>query len=121
MKFCKLCSNMLYSFEETEVDGKKVAINSCRKCEYTEPIESLVYSRKLNIDRTEKIALNKYLKYDQTLMHLDTLACPNAECPTKSSSIKKDIVAVKIDESNLIWMYQCCNCDYVWKASSQAV
>jgi len=120
MKFCPTCRNMLYGIDEEVVEGKRTAVLSCRKCEYKEPLTQenpLVYEHVLREDKTARLAMNPYLKNDPTLDHLTTIVCPNATCPSKSGA-KADVVPVKINEKNLIWMYQCANCDATWKQSS---
>ena len=121
MKFCPVCRNMLYSIDEDAIDGKKTAVMACRKCEYKEPVSAdhpLVYEHVLREDKTSRLVLNPYLKNDPTLDHLSNIVCPNTECPSRSGA-KPDIVPVKINEKNLIWMYQCVNCDTTWKQASR--
>lgn len=121
MKFCPACRNMLFGIDEETVDGTKTAVLSCRKCPYTEPVNSenpLVYEHVLREDKTSRLAINPYLKNDPTLNHLDNIECPNEECVSHSKSVKNDVVAVKINEKNLIWMYQCVHCNASWKQSS---
>lgn len=121
MKFCPVCRNMLFGIDEETVEGTKTAVLSCRKCEYKEPVSSenpLVYEHVLREDRTAQLALNPYLKHDPTLIHLDNIQCPSEDCPSRGKGVKPDVVAVKINEKNLIWMYQCVHCDATWKQSS---
>lgn len=121
MKFCPACRNMLFGIDEETVDGSKTAVLSCRKCPYTEPVNSenpLVYEHVLREDKTSRLAINPYLKNDPTLNHLDNIECPNEECISRNKSVKNDVVAVKINEKNLIWMYQCVHCNASWKQSS---
>jgi DNA-directed RNA polymerase subunit M/transcription elongation factor TFIIS len=123
MKFCPACRNMLYGIDEEVVDGEKTAVLTCRKCEYKEPItreNPLVYEHVLREDKTTKLVMNPYLKNDPTLDHLSNIVCPNTECPTKTSGAQPDVVPVKINEKQLVWMYQCVNCDFIWKQSSGA-
>jgi hypothetical protein len=40
------------------------------------------------------------------------------ESPTTGA--EPDVVPVKINEKQLIWMYQCVNCDMTWKQNSGA-
>ena len=122
MKFCPVCRNMLYGIDEEVVDTKKTAVLTCRKCEYKEPITSekpLVYEHILKEDLVTKIISNPYLKNDPTLDHLSNIVCPNIECPSKSGA-QSDVVPVKLNEKQLIWLYQCVNCDTTWKQSSRA-
>lgn len=121
MKFCPACRNMLYSIDEDTIDGKKVAVMACRKCEYKQAVSSqnpLVYEHVLHEDRTSKLVSNPYLKNDPTLDHLSNIKCPNVECPANTSDAKADVVPVKINEKDLIWLYQCVNCSTTWKQAA---
>lgn len=123
MKFCPSCRNMLYNIDEDTIDGKKTAVMSCRKCEYKEAVSAenpLVYEHILHEDKTSRLVMNPYLKNDPTLDHLSNIVCPNSDCSSRVGSAKPDVVSVKINEKNLIWMYQCVNCDTTWKQASRA-
>ena len=118
MKFCPQCKNVLYSIEE----GSGHAVQNCRKCEYTEkisPDHPVVYEHVLREDTSAKLVLNPYLKYDPTLPRFTEIQCPAPECPSRSGT-KADVVGVKIDRQNVVWMYQCANCDTTWKQNAQA-
>lgn len=121
MKFCPACENMLFGIDEDTIDGTKMAVLSCRKCSYKEPVSSenpLVYEHVLREDKTSRLALNPNLKNDVTLNHLTNIQCPSDECPSRAKSVTPDVVAVKIDEKHLVWMYQCVHCDTMWKQAS---
>jgi len=112
---------MLFGIDEDTVDSKKIAVLSCRKCSYKEPVHSdnpLVYEHLLKEDKTDRLVLNPYLKNDPTLNHLSNIMCPNDGCVSRAPNVKSDVVAVKINEKNLIWMYQCVHCDTTWKQAS---
>ena len=122
MKFCKACSNMLYGIDEKEIEGKKMAVLSCIKCDYVEPIGAdnpVVYEHILKKGTAVSMSMNPYLKHDPTLIHLDTMRCPNDSCSSRDGK-KWDVVAIKIDADKLIWMYQCANCNETWEQSSRA-
>ena len=122
MKFCPSCRNMLFSIDEESAGAKRIAVLVCRKCEYKEPIDSnnpMVYEHVLKDDKTSRLALNPYLKNDPTLNHLTNIKCPNRECSSNHGT-ESDVVAVKINEKNLIWLYQCVVCDTTWKQASRA-
>ena len=34
---------------------------------------------------------------------------------------KADVVGVKMDAKDMVWMYQCANCDTTWKQNARAV
>jgi DNA-directed RNA polymerase subunit M/transcription elongation factor TFIIS len=109
---------MLYGIEE-DADS---AYLSCRKCDYKQEISKenpVVYDHVLREDKTTRHIMNPYLKFDPTLAHLDNIICPNTDCTSRKSG-KSDIVPVKINEKNLVWMYQCVVCGNTWKQKSRA-
>jgi DNA-directed RNA polymerase subunit M/transcription elongation factor TFIIS len=123
MKFCPACRNMLYGIDEEVVDKKRTAVLTCRKCEYKEPITEanpLVYEHILKEDKTNRLLMNPYLKNDPTLDHLSNIICPNIDCTSRTAGATPNVVPVKINEKQLIWMYQCVNCDTTWKQASRA-
>jgi DNA-directed RNA polymerase subunit M/transcription elongation factor TFIIS len=115
---------MLYSIDEDVSDaGEKFAVLSCRKCEYKEPItreNPVVYEHLLREDKSDRLSLNPYLKFDPTLPRFTEIVCPEKECPSKHGE-KSDVVGVKLDSKELVWMYQCANCDTTWKQNARAV
>lgn len=105
---------MLYAIEEK--DGN--AFHKCTNivCGNEEPITNanpVVYEHNLRQDMSVQYSLNPYLKLDPTLPRFTTLTCPNKACSAKSP----EVVGVKLDPVNVIWMYQCTHCDVTWKQS----
>jgi DNA-directed RNA polymerase subunit M/transcription elongation factor TFIIS len=119
-KFCPACKSLLNDFAERDVDGTKTAVRVCSQCEYTIPIDKknpLVYEHILREDKTTRLSMNPNIKYDPTLPHFNTIACSNSDCSSKSGQ-PWDVVGIKLDDKKLVWFYQCCNCDTMWKQSS---
>lgn len=115
MRFCPDCKNMLYNLENTE-EGKLEL--KCRKCQYTEEAPALLYEHNLREDTTARLVANPYLTQDPTLPRFHTIQCPNTECPSRNRE-ESDIVGVKIDSTNVVWMYQCADCKTSWKQASR--
>ena len=116
MKFCTDCNNMLYSIEERE--GK--AYLKCRSCPYEEAITKenpVVYEHDLQPDTSVQYSINPYLKYDPTLPRFHTMVCPNDTCVTQGK--ESNIVGVKLDPVNVLWLYQCAACGVTWKQSAR--
>jgi DNA-directed RNA polymerase subunit M/transcription elongation factor TFIIS len=112
MKFCRHCRNFLYDIEERE----KKAFLKCRSCPYEEQVtkeNAVVYEHDLQQDTSVQHSINPYLKHDPTLPRFENMVCPNKECPTKGG--ESDIVGIKLDSTNVAWMYQCAVCDTTWK------
>lgn len=115
MKFCPECRNMLYEMAMVE----DVMSYRCRKCTYSEPVSAMVYEHNLQEDTTGQVAANPYLKEDPTLPRFTSIKCPNQTCPSKSDSVN-DVVGVKVDATNVVWMYQCARCNTTWKQSARS-
>jgi DNA-directed RNA polymerase subunit M/transcription elongation factor TFIIS len=118
MKFCKDCHNFLYDIVERE----KTAFLKCRSCPYEEPVsktDPVVYEHDLQQDTSVQYSINKYLKFDSTLPRFKSMVCPNHICPTRGK--ESDIVGIKLDPINIVWMYQCAVCDEMWKQSAKGV
>jgi hypothetical protein len=113
MKFCPDCKNMLYTLEE----GEGTVLLKCRNCTYSEPAPALLYEHNLREDTTARLVVNPYLAQDPTLPRFKTIQCPNAECPSRGK--ESDIVGVKLDAINVVWMYQCAVCSTSWKQASR--
>jgi DNA-directed RNA polymerase subunit M/transcription elongation factor TFIIS len=112
MKFCEKCNNMLYAIEERE----KKAYLKCRSCSYEEEIAKenpIVYDHDLQQDTSVQYSINPYLKYDPTLPRFHTMICPNDTCETRGK--ESNIVGVKLDPVNVLWLYQCAACGTTWK------
>uniref|UniRef100_A0A6C0HMZ8 DNA-directed RNA polymerase M/15kDa subunit domain-containing protein n=1 Tax=viral metagenome TaxID=1070528 RepID=A0A6C0HMZ8_9ZZZZ len=107
-----------------------------------EPEYKCVYHN--NLVNTKKIKINQkniqYISNDPTLPHVNNIQCPNSECLTNkknpaseiltetnkldasdtpntvaaSSISKNDVLYIKLNESDLTFLYQCCNCKYTW-------
>lgn len=109
MKFCPDCKNMLYTLEEPEGGGLRL---KCRKCPYSEEAPALLYEHNLKEDTTARLIVNPYLTQDPTLPRFKTIKCPTEGCPSE------DVVGVKVDSTNVVWMYQCAVCKASWKQAA---
>lgn len=112
MKFCTQCNNMLYSIEERE----KQAFLKCRSCPYEEPITKenpVVYDHDIQQDTSVQYSINPYLKYDPTLPRFTNMVCPNETCQTRGK--ESNVVGIKLDPVNVLWLYQCAVCNATWK------
>jgi len=121
-KFCPVCQSWLNDLDERVVDGVKTAVHLCSKCGYTKPLDKnnpLVYEHILREDKTTRLSMNPNIKYDLTLPRFNNITCSNPDCPSKSGA-EPNVVGMKIDQQRLIWMYQCVNCDLMWKQASRA-
>lgn len=116
MKFCTKCHNMLYEIKVDDGGAKY----KCRACPYEEPIRRdnpIVYEHDLQQDTSIQYSINPYLRHDPTLPRFTNMVCPNSTCPTRGSA--SNIVGIKLDATNVVWMYQCVACGETWKQSAR--
>ena len=130
MKFCNYCDNMLYITvkEETELEYE------CKNCNfktdveksegsslnvlnqnYTADKESTTEECVMNINYTDDAHnyqqfMNKNIKYDKTLPHVNNIKCPDEKCKKPT-----DTIYIKYDINNMKYLYFCCNCETFWK------
>lgn len=127
MKFCDYCDNMLY----ISVNEDKKLTYTCKNCNFNRVMEnsnedstvllddglSTVDNKTciMNFDYTDELKnfyqfLNKDIKYDKTLPHVNNIKCPNTECKKET-----DTIYIKYDNPNMKYLYFCCNCEKFWK------
>jgi DNA-directed RNA polymerase subunit M/transcription elongation factor TFIIS len=118
MKFCAKCDNMMYNIEEREGH----AYRKCRSpgCDGEEEITKenpVVYDHDLQQDTSIQYSINPFIKHEPTLPRFTNMKCPNPTCATRGK--ESNIVGIKLDARNVIWMYQCAVCDATWKQSAK--
>jgi len=135
MNFCPDCETYLITRiapTQSSENSNKLLTFYCNNCSYSktvdinkEPEYKCVYQNNYN---TKKIKIGQkniqYLCSDPTLPHVNNIQCPNVECPTKKPNPevldtaieinKNDVLYIKLNESDLTFLYQCCNCKYTW-------
>jgi len=134
MHFCKSCGNMYYiKLNKTDEDGDETLMYYCRKCNYedTELSNNLdnLYVSKTNLSKSsnnKSRIINEFTKYDPTLPRTNKIVCPNDECENhvkkneeetseNYSDIKKQIIYIRYDDTNMKYMYLCPVCDTSWE------
>ena len=117
----------------------------CRNCGHIDDTiasENICVS-KVNVKHTTtpqtfSQVVNKYTKLDPTLPRINTIRCPNDECPSnrKSSGAgggaggggadagdkkekKSEVIYLRYDDTNLKYVYLCAKCDKVWNTEQQ--
>ena len=132
MNFCPDCESYLTT-KITNNDNPNKLINlECRNCGYVknidiskEPQYKCVYQVNYNIKKIKIDQKNiQYLDKDPTLPHVDNIPCPNPQCITNKDNpnpevltggkIINDVLYLKLNESDLTFLYQCCNCKHTW-------
>ncbi len=133
MQFCKNCENLYYIKISTDKDR---LIHYCRKCETEEamPDDSInsICVSKTHIKHNHssfKHLINEYTKFDPTLPQINSIKCPNNECPSNidigvveskddlppPKSADNKIIYIRYDNENMKYLYLCVNCDFVWE------
>ena len=124
MHFCTQCGNMYYLRLKTE--GSDQLIYYCRNCGHTDDSlqEANLYvsKKEIQVSMNYKNKINKYTKLDPTLPRINTINCPNKECPSNTTEGKsqdpqeeKEILYIRYDDKNMKFVYMCAVCDTIWK------
>ncbi len=122
MKFCTVCSNMLYiSLGE---DGNTTSYY-CRKCGTIDStaMEEGVCVLKTELKKGEQKfnhIINRYTKLDPTLPRIYNMKCPNIGCKSNEKQMEKvEIIYMRYDDDNMKYVYICSECDTVWKTDDK--
>ena len=76
---------------------------------------------KTQIKKTEQTfshIINKYTKFDPTLPRINTVLCPDLNCPTNVDGKSREIIYIRYDDSNMKFVYLCSDCDTVWQTNT---
>lgn len=137
IKFCPLCDNKYYHKlinNESNLHDRKedtpleTLVYYCRVCGHQD--ENITGACVLNIQYASstgdgsnanyEYVINRYTKYDPTLPHIQ-IPCPNEECKSnrrKDGAItdnNTDAVYIRYDHVNMLHLYMCTDCEFVWK------
>jgi DNA-directed RNA polymerase subunit M/transcription elongation factor TFIIS len=135
MKFCPDCETYLVTEILNDENTNKILSYKCKNCSYKqvvdiskEPEYKCVYQYNYNLNKTNLDQNTiQYLCNDPTLPHVDNIQCPNLQCivnkQTMSSEILNseknninlnNVLYIMLNESDLTFLYQCCNCKHTW-------
>ena len=136
MNFCpEPCETYLQTQITTDENANKIMSFVCNNCNYKksidiskEPEYKCVYQYNYNLKKNNINKQNlKFFKKDPTLPHVNNIPCPNVECITNKENITSevlninseseninDVLYIKLNESDLTYQYQCCNCNHTW-------
>lgn len=116
LKFCPVCDNYLYM----EVDPESQALTRmCRKCGHKEDDTKggLVMEMMIQQQSSEgyKILLNEFTRKDPRLPHIrKNISCPNVTCDSNKGGKDPDVIYIKYDLVNLMYLYICDICGEKW-------
>jgi DNA-directed RNA polymerase subunit M/transcription elongation factor TFIIS len=132
MHFCPDCESYLITKIISNDNPNKILMLECNNCGYKknidiskEPEYKCVFqtnykNKKIKIDQKNI----QYLDKDPTLPHVNNIPCPNPQCITNkenpnpevltNSKVLNDVLYLKLNDSDLTFLYQCCNCKHTW-------
>jgi DNA-directed RNA polymerase subunit M/transcription elongation factor TFIIS len=116
LRFCPVCENYLY----TDVDAESLDLfRVCRKCGHKEKDTKggLVSEMMIQQQSAEgyKILLNEFTRKDPRLPHIrKNITCPNVGCDSNKGGKDPDVIYIKYDAVNLLYLYICDICGEKW-------
>jgi len=116
LRFCPVCENYLY----TDVDAESLDLfRVCRKCGHKEKDTKggLVTEMMIQQQSAEgyKILLNEFTRKDPRLPHIrKNITCPNVDCDSNKGGKDPDVIYIKYDAVNLLYLYICDICGEKW-------
>jgi len=124
MHFCSECDNMYY-IKLSEEDNNELNYY-CRNCGNNDSLlnqDNICVSKTQINNNTQKLNLfiNKYTKLDPSLPRTNSIKCPNEKCTTNgtdSVDTDREVIFIRYDDTNMKYIYLCCNCDYSWKTNT---
>ena len=118
MKFCSRCENLFY----LTIDEDTIQY-TCKKCGMIENIEEDCTISNIFCNQTKQNvqnSVNQYTKLDPTLPRINTVLCPDPDCPTNKDGVPREIIYIRYDDSNMKYIYLCSECDTVWQTNETA-
>ena len=118
IRFCPTCRYYLY----LQVEGEEQNLfRVCRSCGYKEEDVKggLVMETTVREHATEgyKILLNEYTRQDPRLPRLKTIPCPDPACDSNHGKTPSDVIYIKHDAVNMLYMYICDVCGFTWRSA----
>ena len=117
-KFCDICRNKYLM--RLMANGRLYW--ECRTCGIQEEqkggcllVETLVQER---ASEGYKILLNEFTRQDPTLPHVKTIKCPRGDCSSNTGGAERDVIYIKYDTANMLYIYVCNVCGETWRSRS---
>lgn len=123
IRFCPICRYYLYlqvNNPEPEDPSKRSLYRLCRNCGFKEEDEKGGLLSEIIVGERSaegyKILFNEHTKFDPNLPHLrGVMKCPDPACESNHGK-ESDIIYMKYDSVNLLYMYICNLCGYRWRS-----
>lgn len=117
MHFCDKCDNMYYIRVSSEDENS--LIYYCRNCgnEDTDLTKNNICVSKTHLKKSEQKynhIVNEYTKLDPTLPRINSIKCPNSECVSNKEGKSREVIYIRYDDTNKLYIYLCVNCDTLW-------
>ena len=122
LRYCPVCENYLYM----QVDAESQELRRvCRKCGFKEEDAKggLVMEMMIQQKSSEgyKILLNEFTRKDPRLPHIrKNITCPNTGCDSNKGGKEPDVIYIKYDVVNLMYLYICDICGEQWHSRSRS-
>jgi hypothetical protein len=126
IRFCPVCRYYLYlqvaSTKDKDASSKNMAhYRLCRNCGYKEQDEKGGLLSEILVQEKAaegyKILLNEHTRHDPRLPHLrGVLKCPDPACESNHVGKISDIIYMKYDAVNLLYLYICDICGFQWRS-----
>ena len=52
---------------------------------------------------------------DPTLPRINTIKCPNSDCNSNKEGGEREVIYIRYDDMNKLYIYLCAKCDTIWK------
>jgi len=120
VRFCPVCNYYLYLQVSS---GENQGLSRlCRQCGFSEEdekgglvMEMMVQEKS---DESHNILLNEFTRKDPRLPHIrGTIKCPEPGCDSNHGKKESDIIYIKYDAVNMLYLYICDICGFMWKSS----
>lgn len=118
IRFCPVCRYYLYLQQSGD---EELLTRLCRNCGYKEQDEKggLVMEMMVQQRSAEgyKILLNEFTRKDPRLPHIHkNIKCPDVACTSNRGGAESDVIYIKYDAANLLYLYICDVCGYQWRS-----
>ena len=119
IRFCPKCNYYLYLDPSTTTESNLVRL--CRNCGHKDVDEEggLVMEMMVQERSAEgyRILLNEFTRLDPRLPHIHgTIKCPDPACSSNKGEKESDIIYMKYDGVNLLYLYICDVCGFQWRS-----
>lgn len=121
LRFCTVCSNLLYE----QLEARTLAlVYACKCCgnvvreDVTSAHETLVLESNHVDDETQyRQFITPYLKDDPTMPRASYIPCIRGAACTRPRDVQSEVIFVKYDAVRVKFLYHCVHCSAFWLAA----